>query len=484
MCSTIADLGEASTGQLVTTLAAIAAELAHRPPPDSPAACLDLTETLATAIDQTESALAALIGVVDRAGEAQRWGYPSTQAWLRSRLGMRDARAKERITLARNRDRLPRVTARWAAGTLSFGYAATIATAVARLDDQDCAAAEEILLALADQDCSAGKVASFGTRIREVIADRDDSETPDPDTRRGYARSWVDSTRSLDGGRYIKGWLNAEDAAVWDGTLAPLAKPAGPDDHRDLSERTAAAMTAVLAGGHRATRVTVLCDLDTLTGGTTPARLPDGTPIPAEQARRIALNAGVSALLLSSGHHPIYLGRTVRIATPAQRRVLEALYPTCAVQGCEVPGQLCEVDHVHGWALGHSPTDIDQLALCCGWHNRYKHTHPDRLHITHHPNSARYTYRLHPPGHTPANRPKALHSATRPSAGGGPAASATDGGPAASATGPGTASAAGPTAAPAAGSGIASGTASAAGPGTAPFTRAATGRPPPCRRVA
>ncbi len=237
-----------------------------------------------------------------------------------------------------------------------------------------------------------------------MIAERDGTEQPDADSRRGYERSWIDSTRSLDGDRYIKGWLNAEDAAIWDGTLGPLAKPTGTDDPRDLSERTAAALTSVLSGGHRTTKVTVICDLDTLTGGEVPARLTDGTPIPAAQARRIALTAGVSPLLLGTGNHPLYLGHRARFATAPQRQVLETLYSTCAVHGCEVPGTLCEVDHVHGWALG-SPTDIDQLALCCGWHNRYKHTNPSRIHITTDTNG-RHTYRvLAPPGTAATVRP-------------------------------------------------------------------------------
>ncbi|WP_067456089.1 DUF222 domain-containing protein [Actinomadura macra] len=166
----------------------------------------------------------------------------------------------------------------------------------------------------------------------------------------------------------------------------------------------AAALTSVLSGGHTATKVTVICDLDTLTGGTAPARLADGTPIPAEQARRIALNAGVSPLLLGRGHLPLYLGHGRRFASPAQRRVLETIYPTCAVQGCEVPGHLCEVDHVNGWVLRHSPTGIDKLALCCGWHNRFKHTAPARLHITT-DESGRYTYRLLPPPNTARPNP-------------------------------------------------------------------------------
>ncbi|MER6817908.1 DUF222 domain-containing protein [Spirillospora sp. NPDC000708] len=397
MQSVTIELEAASTMELVNALSIIATELASREVPESAAACLELTETLVAACDMQESGLAGFIGRVDAAGEHARWGYPSAQAWLRSRLGMRDSRAKERLTLARQRHRLPQVCAQLAAGELSYGYAATITDSVSRLDDHDCAEAEAILLGFVEQGFSAGKVAAFGRRIRDLIAERDDTEdAPDEDTKRGYDKSWLTTTRSLDGGRYVKGWLNPEDAAIWDGTLAPLAKPAGPDDRRDLAERTAAALSSVLSGGHKASKVTVVCDLETLTGGNAPARLTDGTPIPAAQARRIALAAGVSPLLLGRGNTPLYLGYRERFASAAQRQVLETLYSSCAVRGCEVPGTLCEVDHVHGWALGHSPTDIDQLALTCGWHNRFKHSRPDQIQITK-DQDGRYVYRLLPP---------------------------------------------------------------------------------------
>ncbi|WP_173097051.1 HNH endonuclease signature motif containing protein [Actinomadura verrucosospora] len=386
--------------ELVNALSLIASELAAREAPESAASSLELAEALAGATDLQESALAALIGRVDVAGEQQRWGYPSVRAWLRSKLGMRESRAKERLTLARQLHRVPEIAKRLAAGELSYGYAVTVADSVARLDDADCGRAEAMLLEMADQGFSAGKVAAFGSRIRDVIAERDGTEdAPDEDSRRGYARSWITTTRSLDGGRYVKGWLDPEDAAIWDGTLAPLAKPAGPEDRRDVAERTAAALSSVLSGGHKASKVTVICDLETLTGGKAPARLADGTPIPAAQARRIALAAGVSPLLLGRGNTPLYLGYRERFASAAQRQVLETLYPTCAVRGCETPGTLCEVDHVGGWALGNSPTDIDQLTLTCGWHNRFKHASPDQIEITK-DRDGLYVYRLLPPSDT------------------------------------------------------------------------------------
>jgi hypothetical protein len=404
MSSIVGDTDTASIKDLVEAAAAIVSELTNRPAPESGAACMELAEALATVTDQAEHALATLIAVVDRTGEMKHWGLPSTQAWLRCRMGMREGRAKERITLARQLPRLGRVSKDLAAGELSYGYAATIADAVQRLNDDDTAAAEDILLNAAGEGLSAGKVAKLGSKIHDLVRERNGEETLPEDVQRGYERSWVTVSRSLDGGCYLKGWLNPEDTAILDGTLAPLAKPAGADDRRDLGERTAAALTTVLAGGHKDTRVTVIADLDTLSGATdTPGRLRDGTPIPAAQVRRLALTAGISPLLFGQGHVPLYLGKTVRIATAGQRRALETVYDTCAVHGCEVPGFLCEVDHVDGWALGNSPTDIDKLTLCCGWHNRWKHTHPDQIEITH--TNGRYTYRtLAPHGITRSRR--------------------------------------------------------------------------------
>ncbi len=389
----------ASTAELVDVAARIAAELAQRTPPESAAACLELTKALAAATDHHEAAIAGMVGVIDRAGEAKRWGYPSTRSWLRSVLGMRDARASERLTLARQRDRLPQVTKRFAGGDLSFGYAATVADAVqtARITDPgDVEAAERILLELADQGFAPGKLAAFGRRIRELVAERDGTAIPDEDVRRGHEDSWTSVARSLDGGVFFRGYLTPEHAAVWDTTVTPLAKPAGPGDTRDTAHRTADALIGILSGGHAQAKVTVVVDLDTLTGGAAPARLANGTPLPPEQARRIALSAGVSPLLLGKGTTPLYLGHRVRFASPAQRQVLETLYPTCAVRECEIPGTACEVDHVDGWALGRSPTDIDRLALCCGFHNRFKATHPNQIHIGQH-SDGRYVYRLLPP---------------------------------------------------------------------------------------
>jgi hypothetical protein len=109
------------------------------------------------------------------------------------------------------------------------------------------------------------------------------------------------------------------------------------------------------------------------------ARLLDGTVISAQDARRIALNAGINTLILGTDGLPLYLGRTVRFVTPAQRKALLAMYDTCAVKGCQIPAHLCEIHHLHGgWKLG-TPTDLDNLVPTCGWHNRYIEHHENHI---------------------------------------------------------------------------------------------------------
>jgi hypothetical protein len=122
----------------------------------------------------------------------------------------------------------------------------------------------------------------------------------------------------------------------------------------------------------------------------------NGTPISPEDARRIALNAGINGFILGRAGLPLYLGRTVRFVTPAQRKALLALYETCIVHGCPIPAHLCEIHHLDGgWKLG-TPTDLNKLAPACGWHNRWIEEHADQVTQTH-DNRGRAILKIRPP---------------------------------------------------------------------------------------
>ena len=108
---------------------------------------------------------------------------------------------------------------------------------------------------------------------------------------------------------------------------------------------------------------------------------------------------GPSGTLVSAKGR-LNLGRTNRLANRAQRRVLQAFHPTCAIDGCEVRFAHCDIHHLHPWEHGGS-TDLDNLVPLCSRHHTATHHHgwiltlePDRtLHIAY-PNA--------PPGHAVA----------------------------------------------------------------------------------
>ncbi|MGI8328387.1 DUF222 domain-containing protein [Actinomadura scrupuli] len=576
MRSVVAELAGASSAELVGAVEAIVGELAVRAAPRSGAAAMELAESLGRCLDVAEAALAVLVARVDETGVCREGGFSSPAAWLRGALGMRHGRAAERVTVARQLPRLPRVGKLLAGGGLSWGYAAAICQAVPRLDQEQTPVAEEILLGMAEEGLTVQQVIKAGDRITDLIAEHQGTEAEPAEARRGFCRSWFARSRSLDEGTWFKGWLNAEHTAMFDQIIGPLAKPRAQGDDRDLAQRTADALFSVISEGNKGAGLTLIVDLaaylqatgdtvprphppadstppagaagsgapdaaadttDTGPGHATaptkpdadaehaasehaasehpesehadsehftaqqtgserttadtgaerstaqeagceptaqdtghdhavpqdtspeadpeagafreaesgpdpgggqydtapkvppsptptpkrsspatgdrarrvPARLLNGTPISPQDARRIALNAGISTLILGPTGAPLYLGRTVRFATPAQRKVLLALYETCIVHGCQIPAHLCEIHHLSGgWKLG-TPTDIDQLAPACGWHNRWIDHHPD--HITHTTDThGRTILKIQPLWKTPRN----THHTPRP----------------------------------------------------------------------
>ena len=69
-------------------------------------------------------------------------------------------------------------------------------------------------------------------------------------------------------------------------------------------------------------------------------------------------------------NEPLYLGRSKRIASVAQRIVRHAQDRGCTFPGCTVRGYGCQVHHAAlDWAHG-GQTNITDECLACGPHNR------------------------------------------------------------------------------------------------------------------
>ena len=121
-----------------------------------------------------------------------------------------------------------------------------------------------------------------------------------------------------------------------------------------------------------------------------PARLEHAGPVDADTLELLACNATIRAALLAPSGALLDLGRTQRLATPAQKTALLARDGGCVIPGCTVPGDACDAHHVQWWTRG-GPTDLDNLALACGRH--HTEIHQDTWEIQH--------PRRHPLGHRP-----------------------------------------------------------------------------------
>jgi hypothetical protein len=124
--------------------------------------------------------------------------------------------------------------------------------------------------------------------------------------------------------------------------------------------------------GGAATRVVVTIALDDLLQGLGLGTLGDGTPISAEQARRLACTAGILPAILDGDSEVLDLGRSKRLFSPAQRQALAVRHRECRAQDCTVPSTWCEAHHRDPWATG-GPTDLTNAELLCSFHHHRIH---------------------------------------------------------------------------------------------------------------
>ncbi len=109
---------------------------------------------------------------------------------------------------------------------------------------------------------------------------------------------------------------------------------------------------------------------DRASGGA--ARCEQTGPIAASTLERMVCDAALHRVLVAAGGAVLGLGRTVRLATAAQRRALAARDRGCVVPGCGRPPTWCDAHHVVPWHRG-GRTDLDNLVLLCQAHHNAVH---------------------------------------------------------------------------------------------------------------
>jgi hypothetical protein len=301
---------------------------------------------------------------------------------------------------AETTDQIPEMAAALDSGEISGAHVDALTRAAKGLDDT-----------------SRGQLADHG----DVLADAARTQTPE---QFGYTardlvahlsdQAAVDRNENLRRGRRIRRWTDVEtganktlfvldpenDARLWS-TINALTATAKQQpqaagitfDHLQvdavlshLCDRRTAAPTETPSPAtrngqpvdpylRRVPQVSVLIDLDTLLHGlseTTTCEYVDGTPLPVATVRRLCCEARILPVVLSGDGVALDVGRDQRVATPAQRRALEAMHATCSHPDCPVPFDRCEIHHVKPWEKA-GLTDLDNLAPLCAHHHHLVH---------------------------------------------------------------------------------------------------------------
>ncbi|WP_460477597.1 HNH endonuclease signature motif containing protein [Brachybacterium huguangmaarense] len=378
--------------------------------------------------------LLILVGEFDaRDGLRHFVGLKSTAHWLAWACSMDPHTAREHARVARALRSMPRTVELFRTGRLSYSKVREM-TRVAdhvdeeRLIDLACAmTASQLSRTVATVRAVAGSLmgqesirqASWRTRedgmveIRAVLPPDTGAEVTaalelalardlDPDTATGETTG-PGSINGADGGAdggEVDAWVQAPplehskaDALVEIARAYLDTTPAdrsGEDRHLVVVEIGIDA----LAAAHTETRTRQMGQRDVPAGSSASAEnLPAGTPaalgsvpagtlpqrcgivdggrLEALTAERLACTGKVALIVTSAAGEALHLGRTRRLASPAQRRALRLQQRTCQFPGCHQTRHL-DAHHITPWSRGGA-TDLDGLALLCRRHHVLVH---------------------------------------------------------------------------------------------------------------
>jgi hypothetical protein len=321
-------------------------------------------------------------------------GYPGLAQLLAARLRYSPAEArKQALAVERFGARqaltgealvpvLPATATALSIGEIGFDHAAEIAGTVEAIPTaaraEHAAPVEATLLEHA-RTSDPRTVRLLGQRILAHL----DPDGPSPEEQRQQqAHRQVTLNRLPDSTGLLDGRLSPECQAIWEAILTPLAarRPGdalGPDVRtqpqrmHDAFEEAGRRLLAVgdlpdNAGLPAQLIITMtLTDLERRAGRATTHH---GGTLTIDQALKLAADSSVLPAILSDAGGILGYGRDHRLGSPGQRKALFARDRGCTFPGCSRTAAQSEVHHAIDWARG-GRTDLDNLAIACGYHN-------------------------------------------------------------------------------------------------------------------
>jgi hypothetical protein len=280
--------------------------------------------------------------------------------------------------------RLPATAAGLAAGELGSGHLRVITAIMRRIppstDPETVELAEQTLASSARRFDPAAL-----TRIGERLLAYLDPDGPEPveepeQTRELRVRMGSDGTVSLSGRLDPEG--GARVLEVLNSLNSRRSPVEGVPDLRSPARRNAdalvEAMSSLLDAGDLPTRggqrphLVLTMPLTDLIEGLGSAVLDTGGRLSAAEARRLACDACVVPMVLSSDSMPLDVGRQQRLATAALRDALALRDRGCSFPSCDRPPRHCHAHHMTSWLDG-GETKLSNMCLLCEYHHVIVH---------------------------------------------------------------------------------------------------------------
>ncbi len=296
-------------------------------------------------------------------------GFSDCASWLSWRCSLSPRAAREHRRVARALSGMPKVTAAFLRGELTYSKV-RVRSRIARRHN------EEALLTHA-QHATAAQLERISRAYRGTLS-------VEEERRAHYERRLI--YRWQDDGRlYVSGYLSPEEGALFvraleaarDAAFCAASDAEGPREPPALEPRRASNADALVAmaeaslasegirsGGDRYQLLVHVEDGH--------AQLDDGPALADETARRLSCDASVVAVREGDGE-PLSVGRKTRTIPGPIRRALRARDRSCRVPGCQ-NHRFTDAHHIRHWQDG-GETKVQNLVTLCRRHHRLLHEH-------------------------------------------------------------------------------------------------------------
>ena len=307
------------------------------------------------------------------------WGGPglaSCAHWLNFKCGMGMNAARERVRVARALAQLPKISAAFEAGTVSYSKVRAM-TRVATAESED------FLLNIAKHG-TAYHVETLVRKYRRVQRQRDLDTVNAVHVTREVTYYWDE-----DGALVFHGRLPAEQGAAILKALemqmeagfrepSPLSvsaeTPEEPETRSPVAARRADALAEIAetymnsrpVANSTADRYQVIVHVSEDSSW-----LDDGPHVSAETFRRVGCDCNVIRVQENEGGEPLSIGRRSRLVPPAIRRALRLRDDGCRFPGC-TRRHFVDAHHIEHWSKG-GETSLDNLVQLCREHHRLVH---------------------------------------------------------------------------------------------------------------